>query len=132
MPLGGESHLDYYFGLHNSAKYKFAQRFPRFSTHPCMCSSCFMMDADSQSQLLERLHGVQRRAGVPLQNLHLVSVPHQRAANQFVQQGLLGQVHFVLVLPAASQFILLGQNVACTGGETPRETIIRKSGKKKS
>lgn len=79
-----------------------------------------MMHADSQSQLLEGLHGVQRRAGVPLQNLHLVSVAHQRAPDQFVQQGLLSQVHSALVIPAASMFILLRQNVACAGGQSPR------------
>lgn len=83
------------------------------------------MVAHSQSQLLKCLHGVQRRGGVPLQNLHLVSVAHQRAADQFVQQGLLSQVHFILVFPPASIFLLLQQNVACTGGQTAAMMVIR-------
>ena len=73
---------------------------------------------NSQSQLLERLHGVQRRGGVPLQNLHLVSVPHQRAADQFIQQRLLGQVYFVHVFsPAPILAPLRRHYVACTGGK---------------
>lgn len=47
----------------------------------------------SQSEFLKGPHGVQGGGGVRLQDLHLVSVPHQRAADQFVEQGLLRQVH---------------------------------------
>lgn len=69
-----------------------------------------------QSQLLKGLDGVQGRRGVPLQDLHLVSVPHQRAADQFVQQGLLGQVRLVPAFPRTSIFSSLRLNVACAGG----------------
>ncbi len=71
---------------------------------------------NSQPQLLKCLHRVQRRGGVPLQDLHLVPVPHQRAPDQLIQQGLLGQVHFVPVSSPVSIFSPLRHDVACTGG----------------
>lgn len=48
-----------------------------------LCSSQHL-----QSQLLKRLHGVERGCGVPLQHLHLVCGVNQVAADQLVQQGL--------------------------------------------
>lgn len=89
----------------------------------------FRSISNSQSQLLKGLHRVQRRGGVPLQNLHLVSVPHQRAADQFIQQGLFSQVHFVPVSCPASIFSSLRHNVACTGGKphkSPSDTTTTK------
>lgn len=79
--------------------------------------------ADSQPELLKRLHGVQRRGGVPLQNLHLVSVPHQGASDQLIEQGLLGQVDLIPVCPPASVSILVQHHVGCTGGE--RHPLVR-------
>lgn len=68
----------------------------------CLRNPC----PDSQPELLEGLHGVQRRAGVPLQDLHLVSVPHQRAADYLIQQGLLCEVHRVAIF--SPDFIFTG------------------------
>lgn len=65
---------------------------------------------NSQSQLLKRFHGEQWRVGVPLQDLHLAPAPHQSAADQLVQQGLLRQVHGVLT--PAVPLILLQHHVA--------------------
>lgn len=38
----------------------------------------------SQPQLLKCLHRVERRGGVPLLDLHLVPVPHQRATDKLI------------------------------------------------
>lgn len=58
-------------------------------------------EGDSQSELLEGLDGVERRVGVPLQNLHLVPVQDQRVADQLVEEGLLSHVHSVPLLNPA-------------------------------
>lgn len=78
--------------------------------------------SNSQPQLLKSLHREERRGGVPLQDLHLVSVPHQRAADQFIQQGLFSQVYFIPVFPATSIVSPLRHNVACTGGNNTKNT----------
>lgn len=78
----------------------------RGNTHVLICHT------DSQSQLLKCLHRVQRRGGVPLLNLHLVSVPHQRAADELIQKGLFSQVHFVPVFQPSSAFRPFRPNVA--------------------
>ena len=68
----------------------------------CLRNPC----PDSQPELLEGLHRIQGRAGVPLQDLHLVSVPHQRAANDFIKQRLLCEVHLVAIF--SPDFIFTG------------------------
>lgn len=69
---------------------------------------------NSQPELLERLDGEEGRGGVPLLDLHLVPVLHQGAADELVEERLLGQVHTLRVLLPTSIFAF---NVACAGAQ---------------
>lgn len=81
--------------------------------HPCEQWILFLFSMSYlQPELLERLDGEQRGGGVPLLDLHLVPVLHQGAADELVQEGLLGQVHSLGLFQPPSMFTL---NVSCAG-----------------
>lgn len=73
----------------------------------------------SQSELLESLHGEQRRAGIRLLDLNLVPVLHQRVADQFIKQRLFGQVNFVAISFTPFILDLVLHHVGCRWKQRP-------------